>query len=168
MTRLGSNSPPVLGVDFGNVIVRPGLKAGESMFSAAYLYAPPSDDCFDILGLLNGSRRFDGRVYVVSKAGERIERRTREWMEHHDFYARTGIPADRLHFVRSIEEKPDTCRELGITDFVDDRLEVLELMPWMVGRYLYCPTRPEHLPRRITWVATWRELNSRLARVTNR
>lgn len=64
--------------------------------------------------------------------------------------------------------RSQTRAVLGITDFVYDRLEVLELMPWMVGRYMFCPTRPRHVPRRITWIATWRELNAKLARITTR
>lgn len=60
-------------------------------------------------------------------------------MERQDFHERTGIAVDKLHFVRRIEDKPDICRQLGVTHFVDDRLAVLELMPWLAGRYFFPP-----------------------------
>jgi hypothetical protein len=50
---------------------------------------------------------FEGRVHLVSKAGPKVAANTRVWLDHHDFFARTGVPARNLHFVR---KRVDTVR----------------------------------------------------------
>jgi len=73
-------------------------------------------------------------------------------MEYHDFHEQTGIASDKLHFVRRIENKSNMCRRLGVSHFVDDRLAVLELMPWLASRplpllqhYAVAPSPRRHL-----------------------
>ncbi len=62
---------------------------------------------------------------MVSRCGPETERRTLLWMEHSSFHDLTGIPRERVHFVRERRDKAPVCEELGVTHFVDDRLEVL-------------------------------------------
>ena len=82
-------------------------------------------------------------IYVVSKCGENVQRKTREWMRHHDFYARTGIPEDHVRFCLERKDKAPICRDLGITHFVDDKLEVLSYLESVPKRYLFCPSERE-------------------------
>ncbi|MCU1686197.1 MAG: hypothetical protein JWQ81_6936 [Amycolatopsis sp.] len=118
-----------LGVDFGKVINagRSAPGKGDTVFlSGGYdqaMATPASAGCFDALARLTA--QFEGRVWVVSKCGERIQQRTEQWLDHHDFWARTGIDSDQLRFCRRRPDKAVHCAELGITHFVDDRADVL-------------------------------------------
>jgi hypothetical protein len=72
--------------------------------------------------------RFEGEVWLVSKCGHKVERRSRRWLEHHRFYDKTGLSPDHLRFCRDRKHKAPICRELGIQFFVDDRADVLAHM----------------------------------------
>ncbi|HEY8544349.1 MAG TPA: hypothetical protein VIL36_04845 [Acidimicrobiales bacterium] len=104
----------------------------------AAMATPPMAGAFEALAQL--VERFEGRVWLVSKCGERIEARTRAWLAHHRFHERTGIPADHVRFCRRRPDKAVHCRELAITDFVDDRPDVLGYLEGVVERrYLFGP-----------------------------
>ena len=99
----------------------------------------------------------NGDVWIVSKSGPRIERRTRRWLERHELFEKTGLRSDHLRFCRERREKKVHCRELGITHFVDDRRDVLEhLRGWVPHLFLYGVQPPSPPPPRwLTPVANW-------------
>jgi len=99
----------------------------------------------------------NGNVWIVSKCGPRIERRTRLWLAHHDIFEKTGLAADHLRFCRERREKRGHCRELAITHFVDDRLDVLEHLRGLVPHlFLYGVQPPSTArPAWLTPVANW-------------
>jgi hypothetical protein len=109
-------------------------------------------------------RRFEGRVWIVSKCGQRVRERTLEWFEHHRFFERTGIDPRNVRFCFKRPEKAVHCRQLGITHFIDDRADVLEAMTGIVpNRYLFGPQRARAtggLPNLETWKDVARELLS--------
>src|SRR5687767_13287048 len=120
-----AEAPSRLGIDVGGVIIdRVADGSDTSFFGDQYLLTPAVPDAFaTIAALLKG--RFAGEGHVVSKCGKNTERKTREWLAHNGFHDVTGIPPERIHFCRKREEKAPICARLGITHFVDDRLEVL-------------------------------------------
>jgi hypothetical protein len=137
-----------LGVDFGRVIndasAHPSgddtsfLRGSEEEMLAT----PKMAGSFESLNRLE--ELFGGQVWIVSKAGPRIQANTERWLAHHDFYASTGIPSDHVRFVRRRADKAAVCTKLGITHFVDDRAEVLEhLMGIVPHLYLF---GPQHKP----------------------
>lgn len=76
-----------------------------------------------------------GSVFVVSQAswiGERIELGT---LRLNSFCRRTEISRGNVKICRRHEQKRDLCAELGITDFVDDRLDVLCSLDSVARRY---------------------------------
>ncbi|MGC5019570.1 hypothetical protein [Micromonospora sp. DT47] len=130
-----------LGVDVGGVIIERSEGTDDtSFFGPNYLRTPPVAGVFEALAEL--VPRFD-EAYVVSKCEEPTERRTREWLAHHDFHARTGIGPERLHFCRTRPEKGPIAAQLGLTHFVDDRLEVLGHLDTVPYRYLFRPRQDE-------------------------
>ncbi|MFF5173010.1 hypothetical protein ACFY3U_10285 [Micromonospora sp. NPDC000089] len=130
-----------LGVDVGGVIIeRSEGDEDTSFFGPNYLRTPPVPGVFEALAQLVGG--FD-ETYVVSKCEEPTERRTRDWLAHHDFHARTGIGPDRLHFCRTRPEKGPIAERLGLTHFVDDKLEVLGHLANVGHRYLFRPRQQE-------------------------
>lgn len=135
---------PRLGIDFGRVIQGGSLGPGtaDTVFLDGgpdeAMRTPATDGAFEVLPRLVA--RFGGRAWVISKCGEKIQRRTLRWLDHHDFYRRTGVPRGNVRFCRKRAEKAVHCAELGITHMVDDRLDVHVALRGLVPHlYLFGP-----------------------------
>lgn len=131
---------PALGIDVGGVLIGATDPTGvrDTYFLEASeegcLETPPVPDSFDAIARLNSV--FEGRVYLVSKCGPRVERKTRRWLVHHRFFEHTGLPSDHVRFCRERPEKRLHAVQLGLTHFVDDRLDVLDHLRGLVP-YLF-------------------------------
>ena len=151
-----------LGVDIGRVIIGGGAPGGgdTQFFSgdpARMLATPAVPAAFDTLARL--VPHFT-QVWLISKCGERVQRHTRQWLDHHDFAARTGIPRDHLRFCRKRPEKAVHCAELGITHFIDDKLDVHQALRGVVAhRYLFGP-QPQPPPTWVQPTLTWAAVES--------
>lgn len=136
-----------IGVDVGGVIIDKDKNdnSDTSLFGPNYLNAKDVDWAIDSIGLLNRKHsQFKDQVWIVSKCGENIEKRTREWMEHCRFHEVTGIPKERLYFCRHRADKAPIAQKLGLTHFIDDKLEVLGYMKDVVpNRILFNPSISE-------------------------
>ena len=156
-----------LGVDIGGVVInRIADDTDTSFFDQNYLRTPAVKGVFSSLRRLV-NKRFGPGVYLVSKCGPNVERKTREWLDHRLFFARTGIPHENVRFCRQRHEKAEVCRELGITHFVDDRLEVLGYLQDVPNRYLFHATEEEvreheSILAEVRRVDSWRELLAEL------
>ncbi len=136
------NGESRLGLDIGRVIIA-GPEDSDSSDTAFFetdwaeiLATPPVEGMFETVPRL--VELFERRVWLVSKCGPRIQRHTEAWLDHHRFFERTGIPAGNLRFCRRRSDKAPHCRRLGITHFVDDRLDVHEALREVVPhRYLF-------------------------------
>jgi hypothetical protein len=166
---MSRNSVEALGVDVGGVLITSTDREQDTaLFHAGYLDRPEVPGAIDALARL-ARERFGDRTYVVSKCGEATERRTLEWMAHHRFFERTGVTADRVHFCRTREGKAPIAERLGLTHFVDDRLEVLSHLTTVPHRYLFRPDDAEverfraHLPT-VRRAESWADLVETLAR----
>lgn len=117
-----------LGVDIGNVIINNRLNDPEinKVDELVYSQFSPSEGVFEALKVL--SEYFDGEVYLISKCTEWAQEQILLWLKSHDLYNKTGVKEGNVHFVRQRHEKDNVCRKLGITHFIDDRLEVLSHM----------------------------------------
>ena len=70
----------VLGIDIGGVIIKSAEAAGDtSFFSSAYLETPPVEGAIDSIKTLYEGL-FDGEVYLISKCGEGVQRKTLDWL----------------------------------------------------------------------------------------
>jgi hypothetical protein len=148
-----------LGVDFGRVIH--GAAAPDGAQDTVFLdgdhdealASPPTDGAFDVLPRLVA--RFGGQAWVISKCGPRIQERTLDWLDHHDFYARTGIPRGNVRFCRQRGDKAGHCAKLGITHMIDDRLDVHHAVRDVVpNRYLFGRQKgpaPDWVRHTLTW-----------------
>jgi hypothetical protein len=105
---------------------------------------------------------FEGRVWIISKCGENTQRKTLAWLDHHDFYRRTGVPYGNVRFCRQRSEKAVHCRELAITHMIDDRLDVHRAIREIVPhRYLFGPQEGE-IPDWVTHTPDWPTVAARL------
>lgn len=159
---------PILGVDVGGVLTsRAADDQDTSFFGSQPMLTPAVDGAFDVLAALTAGP-FAGRVHVVSKCGPRIAALTRAWLAHHEFFERTGIPPRNLHFVRRRPDKAPVCARLGVTHFLDDRLDVLVHMTTVAHRYLFLGGAPGQatsrpVPSWATPIASWPDLGVLLA-----
>ena len=151
---------PILGVDVGGVIIqRASNDADTSFFSGRYLSTPPVVGCTDALRALVESP-FGKNVHIVSRCGPEVARRTREWFEHHHIFRETGIQPDQVYFTLTWAGKAAICEQLGITHFIDDRLDVLQFLTSVPRRYLFVGGNPAdacatEVPDDITVANTW-------------
>jgi hypothetical protein len=136
-----------IGIDIGGVIIdRANDDEDTSLFGDNYLNARPVAGAIEALQKLN-TEIFPKEVFIVSKCGEKIEARSREWLKAKGVYEKTGIPESNVHFCRQRADKAPIARKLGLTHFVDDRLEVLGYMRGIVEqRILFAPS-PQGLER---------------------
>ena len=148
-----------LGIDIGRVIIAPGDDDADTSFLRGSLEdalrTPPNAGMFDAVPEL--VRRFEGRAWLISKCGPKIQDKTRRWLDHHRFFERTGISPDHLRFCLRRPQKADHCRELGITHFIDDRVDVLEALSGIVPRrYLFGEQKSKRpIPAGVVHVLTW-------------
>lgn len=119
---------PRLGIDIGRVIIDGSAHqgGGDTAFfdgdEQTMLATPEMPGAFAAIARL--VERFEGRVWLVSKCGPRIQARTLRWLAGHDFHRRTGVPPTHLRFCRTRPDKRLHCEELALTHFVDDHPEV--------------------------------------------
>ena len=140
---------PRIGVDIGRVIIN-----GDGPDTAFFghdqeqaLRTPAVPGAFDAVAEL--VRRFEGRVYLVSKCGPKIQARSLAWLDHHKFWTATCVNRAHVRFCRERRDKALHARQLALTHFVDDRFDVLTHLVGLVDRmYLFGPQRrrSEQLP----------------------
>lgn len=155
-----------LGVDFGRVIQGAATAPGEAdtVFLSGgveqAMSTPPSADAFEVLARI--VPLFEG-VWVISKCGPRVEQRTRQWLAHHDFFRRTGIPGENVRFCRARADKAIHCAELGITHMIDDRIEVHEALRGLVPQLFWFGAQSAPAPEWVRAVPTWLDVQSAIA-----
>jgi hypothetical protein len=153
------------------LIDRVGEDSDTSFFGNRPLETPAVSGAVETLARLNATV-FAGRVHLISKAGPKISGRTRDWLAHTAFAETTGIPDTHVHFVRNREDKAPVCRRLGVTHFVDDRLDVLRHLTTVERRYLFVgglgrhpAPDPAQVPKWAEVVDSWAQLEKLLRRV---
>ncbi len=159
-----TTTEPRLGVDIGRVIIDGAAhpEGGDTAFftgdTARMLRTPEMAGAFDTIAGLAGL--FGGRVWLVSKCGARVQGLTVQWLRHHRFTERTGILPDNWRFCRQRPEKAVHAAELGLTHFVDDKLDVHRaLRPLVPYRYLFGPPR-DPAPAWVTPTPTWADADA--------
>lgn len=133
----------VLGIDIGNVIT----EGGNEMFSPQFLNARQMPGAFESIQKLVTEIFGPEKVFLVSKCGVNMQRKTVEWLRHHKFYELTGVKEDHVHFCLERHQKAAICQKLRITIFIDDRLEILGYLtkvdPPKTALYLFKPNEKE-------------------------
>lgn len=158
------NTHEALGVDIGGVIIdRANDKTDTSFFGNNFLQTTKVPGVFEALQCLVAGK-FGERTHLVSKCGPAVEEKTRRWLMHHGFYDITCIKPEHVYFCRARRDKAGICATLGITHFIDDRLEVLGCLPKTVKyQYLFQPDSREvqrfsrFLPQ-VCQVQSWQEI----------
>ncbi len=131
----------VFGTDLGGGIIDKLDEGSRGKFlGPEYLLTPGVPEVFETLRqIVNAIRGKNGEcsVHVVSACESSLRNKALWWLNHHQFYDRTGIPRENVRFANSRRVKAEICADLGITHFVDDRLEVLSQLPPSVEKFLF-------------------------------
>jgi hypothetical protein len=120
----------VLGVDIGGVIIDRVSEDGQSYAEAAAI-----EGAFEAIARL-AQQRFHEHVWLVSRCEESREPVLMTWLEQHNFFDSARVPRSHVRFCRQRNDKATICQQLGVTHFIDDRLEVLSHLVGSVP-YLY-------------------------------
>ncbi len=112
-----------LGLDFGNVISKEkGLSvSNDPDFMDREFVEDAVESIAALVPLFNN-------VYIVSKCSEVSETLIPQWLKQNLFFEKTKIKPENIRFCRERHEKAPICKDLGITHFIDDRVEVLTHM----------------------------------------
>lgn len=143
-----------IGIDIGRVIIGPSIGGvADTRFLGSRLedalHTPAAPDSFEVIAKL--VQQNAGQVWLISKCGPGVQAKTRAWLNHHQFWERTGMPKEHLRFCLHRPEKADHARELRLDRMIDDRVDVLAhlrgLVPelWLFGEQRDSPppwTRP--------------------------
>lgn len=164
-SRRAKPGDPAIGVDIGGVIIKPARASGDtSFFSSGYLETPAVQHAIDSVAHLNNVI-FPGCVFLVSKAKSGTAQKTREWLHHQNFYDRTGLTEGKLFFCEKREGKVPIAKRLGLTAFIDDRIDVLGYLSHIEDRFLFAES-PEwladNIPDDLTPVIGWKDVISKL------
>jgi len=105
------------------------------------------------------------RVSALTDEGLEHRKRSLEWLDRKGFYETLGIDSSNVYFCNEHRDKAPICRDLEVTDFVDDRLEVLGAL-YELGirnlflynpRYLEVERNKQYLDK-VKVVENWAEL----------
>lgn len=153
-----------IGLDFGGVI-KPISKNGfekDEIFDRTGGFpvrnSPHFPMAFDTIARL--CERYEGNVWIVSKATKPTRERVLAWMKFNDFFSITGLKRDHIFFCDKRQQKRDHCIDLGINHFIDDRVHVLDIIKDVVDNlYLFGPQKmTSHVLRWATLVKDWNEV----------
>jgi hypothetical protein len=140
------NRRPTLGIDIGRVIISGDHGSGKgdtSFFSgndAALFATPMVPGAFTAIATL--VEHFEGRASLVSKCGPNVAGRSIRWLTHHDFWNVTGISCESVRFCKERREKAGICKQLAVTHFIDDKVDVIASLDGIVeNRFLFGPQR---------------------------
>ncbi len=155
-----------IGIDIGGVIIAQDTDEPDLFFSNDFLRAKTFPDCFETIKLL--IEKFGKEnVFIISKCGEKVQRKSRDWLEHNQFFSSTGFLPGHIHFCLERHEKAGLAERLQLNIFIDDRYTVLKhLLPLeQIERLiLFCPNETEqelsssNPSDKILQVSSWEEV----------
>ena len=91
---MAKHRQPRVGIDIGKVIIEPVKGgAGDTTFRrgdmAKAMETPPSPGALEGVAALVEATT--GQAWLISKAGPKMQAKTKRWLKHWDFYGRTGL-----------------------------------------------------------------------------
>lgn len=157
---------PRLGIDIGRVVINGPAHphGGDTAFfqgdEPTMLATPEMDGAVPAIARL--VTLFAGQVWLISKCGPRVQARTLRWLQGHDFYNRTGLPAAHVRFCRTRPDKRLHCEQLALTHFVDDHPEVHAAIRGAIDQQYFFGPQSYTVPAHGTHIPTWAELEAHI------
>ncbi len=157
---------PVLGVDIGGVIrQRECLELPEPKILIEGVIPAIRDLTLRQFGPDN--------VVIISRQQRALWDNTTSWLVSQGFFQQTGVRPDNVHYCLDRNEKAGIAGHLGVTHFVDNRLEVFQHMTSRVtNKFLFRPQKCElENPREVGYVSvvwSWKEAAERITQTFSR
>ena len=147
-----------IGIDIGRVIIGPVLNGREdTSFLGSRLedalHTPPAPGAIE--GVAELVERSQGQAWLVSKCGPGVQAKTRAWLDHQRFWARTGMDRTHLRFCLRRPDKALHARQLRLTAMIDDRVDVLVHLEGIVAQRLLFGEQDRPAPAWAIEVADW-------------
>lgn len=152
-----------IGIDIGRVIINPRAegRADTSFLGASLqdaLHTPPALRSFEVIkGLVELS---EGCSYLISKCGPSVQAKTRAWLDHHDFWKKTGFNPAHLFFCLKRREKAIFAHKLELDVMIDDRVDVHQHLQDIVLHCLLFGEQRDTPPDWVVHVQDWTEVES--------
>lgn len=99
------------------------------------IYTDLTVDAPAVKGAIEAVRSLDGEMYIVSARRSESIRFAQKWLLKHGMF--DVIPADRMYFCGSKNDKREICDRLGMDMFIDDQAAVLNLLSPTMRRVLF-------------------------------
>ncbi len=154
----------MVGIDIGRVIIGSDTDNPNQFFEKNYLITPEIKDAFDSIRKIVFHYQ-QKNVFLVSKCGELIQKRTLAWLNHNKFHQRTNFFRPNVLFCRERKEKRYICEANGIRIFIDDRYSVLKHLLDLDELFLFKPIAEELKmfdesvrKNKISLVTNWKEV----------
>jgi hypothetical protein len=148
------------GIDFGGVIVK--LQKNIPREDTGFL--DPSNPSLIQENVFESIAEIvsicEDRVWVISKAGLRMQEKSLAWFDGVDFFSKTGLKPDHVRFCLERQDKAIICQELEISHFVDDRIHIMQILREIVPNlFLFGDSGNEKFcPPWATFVSGWAEI----------
>lgn len=153
-------SPPRIGIDIGRVIIGPviGGKADTAFLGSTLekaMETTPTQGAFESIASVVSL--FEGNAWLVSKCGPNVQKKTKAWLKHWNFHDATGLPEENVRFCLERPQKAHHCKQLKLTHFVDDRLDVLQHLKDLVPNLYLFGEQPnrDSIPDWVIHVENW-------------
>lgn len=98
-------------------------------------YAQLTASAEPVPGALEAIAELTGELFIVSARRADSVRHAQDWLDRHRLY--DYIPAERIFFCADESEKKTHCHRLGLHFYLDDKIQVLNQLPFSVQRTLF-------------------------------
>lgn len=98
----------------------------------------PTEGAVEALRRLSVTR-FGPRIHLISQCDEETERKRLEWLRSREFFSRSGVLPEHVHFCRELWQKAEICVQLGVTHFVENRIPAIQRVNTVPNLYLFHP-----------------------------
>lgn len=124
----------IVGIDIGNVILKSDTDTSKSKKLSQSLVPGAIDSIAELV-----KRYGSESIWLVSKCFARMQMQSRIALEQNDFFSKTGADPYRVAFCVNRGDKAPICKQLHVTHFIDDRLEILGTLSSVEYKYAFAP-----------------------------
>lgn len=98
------------------------------------LYTTMTPEAAPVPGALETLAKLQDELYIVSARNADSVRYAQQWLLKHRVY--DLVPAERIFFCGTGAEKRGYCERLGLSLFLDDKVSVLDVLPFATTKVL--------------------------------
>lgn len=117
-----------IGIDIMGVILPKSVEGGTLEEFMACSALPNVVESIKKLVHLYGQRN----IFIISRCPEFAEKVIIQWFETHNFFIETNFSRSNIYFCREQADKAPLAKQLTLSYFIDDKINVLDFMDKIV------------------------------------